>query len=170
MPAVRDGRDGDPPPETEPRNDARMAAARAGAKRTKDEADRAVTDVERAVGRLIRLLRADDRAGAAKVIGCLMGFGPAAVDLLAGALEANPEDPLLRPRVVGAVCAFGHVPTLRRPALLALMRARLDEPYAAVNTAIGLASHALGQRPRSWCGCWPGPPATALPRLPTSPP
>jgi hypothetical protein len=55
-----------------------------------DEVDRAVAAARRAVGRLARLLLAEDMEVVDKAAGAIVGFGPVAVGPLAAALREAP--------------------------------------------------------------------------------
>jgi hypothetical protein len=111
--------------------DAKPAKARGG----QDPADLAIAGVDRALGRLVDLLKADDPDTTLKVLSRLSEFGTAqAVAVLLRRFEEAKGDVLLRVRIVHAVCAFGADPAGRLAALRALSRAdRLEiEPVVLV--------------------------------------
>ncbi len=116
-----------------------------------DAIDRALTGVDRAVGRLIAQLVTDDREESLRVLRGLLRLGPMAVDFLADAYTRNPRDARLRCRIVSALMAFGSVPAARPAAVQAMLSARLQEhdPTVVMRIQVALAQLAPSAEERA---------------------
>ena len=114
----------------------------AKSKTKQDAVDRAIAAVDRAIGRLIALLKSAEPGIGDKVLQGLERLGPAAIDFLAAELDGAKQDSLLRMRIASALASLGSRPEFRRPALRTLLAARLAEPETAV---AGRMSIALGK-------------------------
>jgi hypothetical protein len=102
-----------------------------------DAVDRAQVGLNRAISRLIALLKGDDPATGTRALDGLLRLGPeVAVRLLAAEMAARRRDAPLRRRIVAVLLAIGSDERARRPALAALLEAREVERDATVLMAI----------------------------------